>query len=162
MAKKPGPKPKPIDWNQFEQLCGLQCTQSEIASMLHISVDTVQKRVKENYLCEYTEAYKRYQEAGKCSLRRNQFVISKRNASMAIWLGKIWLGQRDPANEEAKEDMLHVLKAAVREIQSEPRIDPSSRSAMENKQSLLDKKYRGDSSEIQPKLGTENTMGETA
>ena len=81
---------------------------------------------------------------------------------MAIWLGKIWLGQKDPSQEEAKEDILHVLKAAVREVQYEPRIQASSGSLMENKPSLLDKESGGNEREIQSKLGTKTTMGRNA
>jgi len=87
---------KEIDWVQFEQLCGLKCTQSEIASMLRINVDTLCDRARERYEEDYSEVYKKYAESGNCSLRRNQFVLSKKNATMAIFLGKQWLGQRDP------------------------------------------------------------------
>lgn len=31
----------------------------------------------------------------KIRLRRNQFKLSERSASMAIWLGKQYLGQKD-------------------------------------------------------------------
>lgn len=87
---------KDIDWNLFEQLCGIKCTQSEIASMLKINVDTLCDRSREHYGEDYSEIYKRYSESGNCSLRRNQLILSKKNATMAIFLGKQWLGQRDP------------------------------------------------------------------
>ena len=34
-------------------------------------------------------------EKGKISLRRYQWELAKKNATMAIWLGKQFLGQRD-------------------------------------------------------------------
>ena len=100
MARKPngepvGAPPKPINWEQFEQLCGLQCTQSEIASMLKVHANTLSDRTKEQYGEDYSTVYKRLSEGGKCSLRRNQFVLSKKSATMAIWLGKQWLDQKD-------------------------------------------------------------------
>lgn len=105
MARKPTGKPtgrpeKDIDWTLFEQLCGIQCTQSEIASMMKINVDTLHDRAEAKYGEKYSEIYKKYCENGKCSLRRNQFVLSKTNASLAIWLGKQWLGQRDIHEDE--------------------------------------------------------------
>jgi hypothetical protein len=106
MARKPtgnpvGPPPKKVDWTLFEQLCAVQCTQTEIASMLKISVESLRSKSKANYGEEYCVIYKRYSETGKCSLRRNQFVMSAKNATMAIWLGKQWLGQKDlPHSEE--------------------------------------------------------------
>jgi hypothetical protein len=130
--------------------------------MFHINHETLTSRIKENYGEDYSQIYKRFSESGKCSLRRNQFVISKKNAGMAIWLGKVWLGQKDPCQEEAKEDILHVLKSAIREIEREPRVDASERSFVEDKQSLLDQKYRRQKTEVFSELGTEETMGGNA
>ena len=100
-TKKPAGRPvKPIDWSQFEQLCALQCTQLEIANVLHIHPNTLSDRVLSNYGDDYSTTYKRFSDVGKCSLRRYQFVQSKTNTSMAIWLGKNWLGQRDHEIEQ--------------------------------------------------------------
>ena len=144
MPRKPtgrpvGPPKKPIDWGQFEQLCALHCTQEEICLVLNIAIPTLRERVKAHYGDDYLQTYKRFQEQGKCSLRRNQFVLSKKNASMAIWLGKVLLGQRDPGIDETKEDALATIRQAIREIAYEPRVDAPQRSSLENKQSILDK-----------------------
>lgn len=96
----PGPVPKEIDWKQFEQLCAILCTQSEIASFLKVDEDTIRVRVEKEYGADYSVVYKRFSESGHCSLRRNQYVLSQKNAAMAIWLGKQWLGQKD--NDEDK------------------------------------------------------------
>lgn len=167
MARKPTGKPagrpkKPIDWVQFEQLCALQCTQSEIASILCVNHETLSDRTKEHYGEDYSSVYKRCSESGKCSLRRNQFVISKKNASMAIWLGKIWLGQKDPGMDETKEDALNAIRDAIREVEREPRIHSSSRPALENQQSILDKEPRREATEVRTKLGPEASMGGNA
>ena len=164
MAYKPRGRPagrpeKPIDWTQFEQLCALQCTQSEIASMLKVNRETLSIRVKANYQEDYPTIYKRFAESGKCSLRRNQFVLSKKNASLAIWLGKIWLEQKDPGLEDSKQDLIGALNAAVREIQKEPRVDASSRSTMEDKQPVLDQGLGGYTPQIRLKLGSEKAVG---
>ena len=103
------PQKKPIDWTTFEQLCALQCTQSEMAAFLKINVDTLHDRSVEQYGMPYSEIYKKYSEVGKCSLRRYQFVLAKKNTAMAIWLGKQWLGQRD-REEEQKNDLNLLLK----------------------------------------------------
>lgn len=117
---------KPIDWNLFEQLCAIQCTQYEIASMLKINVDTLHDRSLEYYKCTtYSEVYKKFSESGKCSLRRNQFVLSKTNAAMAIWLGKQWLGQKEPEKlvdillEETAKVQMETLVKKLSEMQSQ-------------------------------------------
>lgn len=161
--KRPVGRPKkPIDWSQFEQLCALQCTQSEICSILHLDEETLCIRVREHYGEKYSETYKRFQESGKCSLRRNQFVISKKNASMAIWLGKIWLGQTDPGLQDTKEDLVHALRLAIREITRDSGIQTSERQVLEDKQPLLDQKFRRNETEVQIKLGSEEIMGGNA
>lgn len=93
---------KPIDWKIFEQLCHIQCTHDEIANFLHIAKATLYERACKEYEVEdFPTIYKRFTEPGKCSLRRNQFRMSEKNASMAIWLGKQYLGQKD--HEEKRE-----------------------------------------------------------
>ena len=54
---------------EFEKLCGLQCTQEEICGWFGVT--------------------------DKISLRRAQFRLAEKNANMAIWLGKQYLGQSD-------------------------------------------------------------------
>lgn len=97
------PKGRPqkvINWELFEQLCHIQCTQQEICNILHVNHETLTSRVKGNYGEEYSHVYKKYSDAGKGSLRRTQFALAKKNAAMAIWLGKQYLGQKDHDKEE--------------------------------------------------------------
>ena len=91
----PPPPVKEISWTAFEELCGLQCTQEEIAAVLEISVDALYYKVRENYEMSYSDVYKKYAAQGRPSLRRSQRILADKNPAMAIWLGKNWLGQRD-------------------------------------------------------------------
>ena len=140
MARKPtgkpvGPPKKEVNWEQFEQLCALQCTQSEMASFLKVHRQTLSEKVLENYGEEYSTIYKRFSEVGLCSLRRNQFVLSKKNAAMAIWLGKQWLGQKDNVTD-LKDLLVHELRAGIRQVSQESRGEAIEQPALEIKQSL--------------------------
>jgi hypothetical protein len=95
MAIMTGRPKKEINWQLFEDLCSIQCTQSEIGSVMHLNVDTVHDRVKEHYGRPYSEVYKQYSEVGKSSLRRIQLKLAQKSAAMAIFLGKQYLGQKD-------------------------------------------------------------------
>jgi hypothetical protein len=101
MARKPTGKPNgrpptiEIDWKLFEQLCFIQCTQSEIASFFKITHDSLIAHVEKNYGDSYSSVYKRFSDGGKSSLRRTQFRLAEKNTAMAIWLGKQYLGQSD-------------------------------------------------------------------
>lgn len=95
-----------IDQNQFENLCKLQCTLQEIAGWFNCSPDTIERWCKREYKKNFQEVYAEKSKAGLISLRRTQFKIAERNASMAIFLGKVYLGQReDGGNGGSIEDL---------------------------------------------------------
>lgn len=86
---------KEIDKNDFEKLCALQCTQEEICSWFDITDKTLQAWCKRTYNKGFSEVYAKKREKGKISLRRAQFRLAEKSASMAIFLGKNYLGQKD-------------------------------------------------------------------
>lgn len=116
MAKMGRPK-KEIDRQQFERLCGIQCTEEEIAGIFDCSVDTVERWCKETYGTTFAEIYKTYSAPGKASLRRTQFKLAERSAAMAIFLGKQYLGQKDMVEYEDKEAIarLEMILKSVRD-----------------------------------------------
>lgn len=93
--KKLGRPKKPISQKQFEELCGIQCTEEEICAVLDVSDVTLNIWCKETYGKTFLEVFKEKREAGKMSLRRKQWNLAETNATMGIWLGKQYLGQRD-------------------------------------------------------------------
>ena len=86
---------KVIDKSSFEKLCALQCTEEEICSFLDITDKTLTAWCKSEYNKSFSEIFKIKREIGKMSLRRNQFRLAETNPTMAIWLGKQYLGQKD-------------------------------------------------------------------
>lgn len=88
MAKRGRPK-KEIDYNTVEKLASIQCTEAEIASILDISIRTLQRDK------EFCRIYKKGIEYGKMSLRRKQWKLAEKYPAMAIFLGKQYLGQTD-------------------------------------------------------------------
>ena len=96
MKKKMGRPKIVIDFNMVDKLCAIQCTGEEIASVLGVNYDTLNLRIKETYSQSFSDYFKSKSGAGKASLRRTQFELAKKNAAMCIWLGKQYLGQREP------------------------------------------------------------------
>jgi hypothetical protein len=86
---------KQISAHDVELLASVFCTQQEIAEKLGCSVDTLMRR--------FAESYKKGLADAKTSLRRHQFMLAKKNAAMAIFLGKNYLGQRDTVNLDVRE-----------------------------------------------------------
>lgn len=83
-------------WDDFDKLCGIQCTLLEISQFFGVSEDTIERRVEETYSVKFAEHYKKKAAGGLISLRRKQYQTAlSGNISMLIWLGKQYLGQRD-------------------------------------------------------------------
>ena len=84
-----------IDWEQLDKLCALQCTLVEISEWFNCSEDTIQRAIKREFDMGFAEYFKKKSSRGKISLRRSQFKLAENNATMAIWLGKQYLGQTE-------------------------------------------------------------------
>jgi len=76
---------------QIEKLASVMCTLSEIGDIIGCSHDTIQRNQ------EAKEAIKRGVANAKQTIRKTQFdIATKLNSSiMAMWLGKVYLGQTD-------------------------------------------------------------------
>ena len=81
--------PKVLD--QIEKLASVMCTLQEIGDIIGCSHDTIQRNQ------EAKEAIKRGVANAKNTIRKTQFdIATKLNSSiMAMWLGKVYLGQTD-------------------------------------------------------------------
>ena len=119
--KKVGRPKTNIDKSNFEKLCQMQCTLEEIAGFFDCCDDTINNWCKEVYDDNFSGVYKKKSMAGKISLRRNQFKIAENNASMAIFLGKQYLGQRDNVEVEHKD--LSKVEELLNEIDKEANND---------------------------------------
>ena len=86
---------KEIDKSQFEKLCGLQCTKEEICGWFGLTDKTLEAWCRRTYKKGFSEVFKEKRGAGAISLRRMQWRLAEKNAAMAIFLGKQYLGQRD-------------------------------------------------------------------
>ena len=77
-----------LDEGLIERMAMIHCNNTEIASAVGCSVDTLDRN--------YAELIAKGREKGKTTLRRMQFeAAQKGNITMMIWLGKQLLGQRD-------------------------------------------------------------------
>lgn len=99
----PGGRPKiswsDKEWKQFEALCRIQCPQTEICEVMDVTDKTLVRLVREHYKKGFSEVYKKKRAGGKASLRRTQFEWAQKSPAMAIYLGKVLLGQREEAND---------------------------------------------------------------
>ena len=115
MAKQVGRPPVEIDRNQFEKLCGLQCTKEEVADFFGCSEDTIDRWCAKNYGESFAVVFRQKRSHGKISLRRKQWQLADKSPAMAIFLGKNYLGQTDnvvidnPNQESAIEQIARMV-----------------------------------------------------
>lgn len=100
MPRKPtgNPNGRPlteIDKREFEGCCKILCTKNEICDIFSIDEKTLTAWCEREYGMGFSEIYKKFSAGGKKSLRRYQFELAEKNPTMAIWLGKNLLGQKD-------------------------------------------------------------------
>lgn len=100
---------KEIDQKQFENLCGLQCTLEEICGFFDVCTDTLEAWCKRTYKANFSEVFSKKRGMGKVSLRRNQWRLAEKNASMAIWLGKQYLDQKDIVEQNINTEGVKVI-----------------------------------------------------
>ena len=84
-----------VDYKQLERFCFIQCSLREIAAFFNCSEDTIERRVKEHFGVTFAEYFSKKRVGGLISLRRNLFKLSEKNAAVAIFLAKNWLGMAD-------------------------------------------------------------------
>ena len=112
---------KEIDQKQFENLCGLQCTLEEFCGWFNVTDKTLDSWCKRTYGKSFSEVFREKRGLGKISLRRSQWRLAEKNANMAIWLGKQYLGQKDQEAQEwaAVHPLVSDLVAAVKKRQED-------------------------------------------
>ena len=115
---KVGRRKKEIDQEQFERLCALQCTEEEICDWFSVTDKTLSSWCKRTYKGgNFSEVFAQKRGKGKIALRRSQFRLAETNASMAIWLGKQYLGQTDNPGSQARDIQPDdPLTAALKEL----------------------------------------------
>lgn len=112
--KKMGRPRKPIDKTEFEKLCTLQCTLEEVCGWFGVQDDTLNKWCRENYEGRtFSEVFAEKRVAGKISLRRNMLQLASKNATMAIFLAKNWLGMSDNVEVKADTSLMQSLLDVV-------------------------------------------------
>ena len=85
---------KPIDIRQVEELARIGCTEEDMAAVLGVSVNTLQRRKRG--CTEFRGVIEKGQASLRNSLRRLQVKKAlEGNVTMLIWLGKQLLGQSD-------------------------------------------------------------------
>ncbi len=98
-----GKKTKEVKEDQVEDLASEFLTLEEISTLLDISTDTLERR--------FMAAVERGRIKAGGSLKRLQWTSAKSGSiPMQIWLGKVYLKQRAPEDDDFDEERKKYLK----------------------------------------------------
>lgn len=86
-------------------LAAQNCPKEAIASELGVKYDTLLTPHNE---ANFLEAYKKGQDRAKRTLSQYQMELARVNATMAIWLGKQLLGQRENPEHDERDESVNV------------------------------------------------------
>ena len=87
-----------IDLEELEKLCGMQCTDEEVAAFFGVSTRTIERRRRVE---RFRKVMERAKAKGRVSVRRNLFrLASGGNVAAAIFLAKNLLGYHDVLSNE--------------------------------------------------------------
>jgi len=77
----------------IRMLSQLQCSEAEAAASLGIRLKTFREMLRIDAAAK--QAWEEGREIGKVDIRKAQFALAQRHPQMAIYLGKVVLGQRE-------------------------------------------------------------------
>ena len=90
-----------IDLVELEKLCAMQATDAEIGAFFNVAERTILRRKK---VKRFAEVMERGRAKGRLSMRRLQLkLLEGGNSTMAVWLGKQYLGQTDQVSHQLNE-----------------------------------------------------------
>lgn len=112
-------KPRVIDFEQVLYWMDLGATEAEIAGAFRVGVNTLSRRLHEELGMGFAELKEKLCGAVKIKLRHNQINLSASNASMAIWLGKQWLDQREDRHKDGLDkEKLQILGSFFENVEN--------------------------------------------
>ena len=95
--RRKGPPPVEIDPEQLRKLGVIGATQRQVGAWFGISQQRVSQRLKTDPVL--AAAWQDGTELGDLQIKRSQYelAVDGKNPTMLIWLGKVRLGQVEPA-----------------------------------------------------------------
>ena len=102
--------PPALDAETLAELAGIGCTRAEAAAWFGIPLAELGRRLRESAL---KEAWKQGAARGRVRVRRAQFALAERNATMATTLGRLMLGQGGGTGAAAPKKITLVVDTGI-------------------------------------------------
>ena len=108
--RAPSSLPIDVDRDELEELASLGCTQSEAASWFGCTEAEFKALLEDP---ELHLIWHRGKGRGRIRLRRAQFNLAEKNATMAILLGQRFLGQREEGDGDKSGHVTFVVDTGI-------------------------------------------------
>lgn len=108
-----------FDQSVFEELCKIECTEAEIAAVMGMSVDTIDRRCKEIYGRNFAEVSSVFGQSGKASLRRTINRMAETDPGIAWKVAKNRLNYKDKTEQDVTMKTKYVVGAEWEEDETE-------------------------------------------
>lgn len=122
MAKRG--KPVEIDWNEFDRLCGIQCSLREIAQWFNCSEDSIERHVEKTHGVKFAEYFDAKRGTGKVALRRKMYDMAMSgDRVMLIWVSKNLIGWSEKIDTKQQIDTKVEVLSEISDEELQRRID---------------------------------------
>lgn len=112
LPKKMGRPVKEVDLDKLAILCEYPMINNDIAALMDLSVDTIERAVRKEYNLTFAEYKDQRQSHLRKTLLAKQIEVAKNgNVAMLIWLGKQYLGQSEKQEVAAAISTIKITKA---------------------------------------------------
>ena len=92
---------KDFDWKMLDAILQYNASKKDCSDLLEVSEDTIERRIKTEYSCTFTEYRDRKMSKTRLKLSQKQVEVALAgNVTMLIFLGKNMLGQSDKVENE--------------------------------------------------------------
>jgi len=96
MTNNIGRPKKELDWKLIDSILQFGARLIDCSEMCEMSDDSIQKRIREEYNCTFSEYRDRKMSKMRMKLLQKQYDVAMQgNVALLIWLGKQHLGQQD-------------------------------------------------------------------
>lgn len=103
---------KVVDFDKLARICQYPLTNEDIAAILDLSKDTIERAIKKEYGISFAAYKEQKQSSLRFTLFAKQIEVAKNgNVAMLIWLGKQYLGQSDKQEVAAVVSSIKIDKS---------------------------------------------------
>ena len=111
MTNRVGRPEKEFDWKVLDSILQFGANLIDCSELLDVSEDTIQRKIKGEHGCTFTEYRTKKMGRMRVKLLQKQFEMAQNgNVALLIWLGKQHLGQAEKQEIQQKTEERRIVE----------------------------------------------------